>query len=323
MSDALELVRRWLQRGDGAFIGGQGLVLGIDIGSYGLRAIVADLHGTKVFDASRELPDGDASVITDAAIAMVQELLDKHDLRSRQLVRIGIGFGGPVDADSGITRVHYRRAGWENFPLAERFEAAFDAQTLLDNDANVIALGEARCVGRDVRNLFYVHLSTGVGGGLVIDGHLYHGATTTAGEIGHAIVRPDGPVCSCGGKGHLETYLSIGGLLRRMGELGVKTDDLNLVFGESDAGKQTVREASEMMSLMLASAVTMLDPQVIVIGGIVARTGGDAWLQHLQQQLKDSLPTTLRSEIQVLPSAFNQDSVAVGGLALALASMQE
>ena len=323
MSDALELVRRWLQRGDGAFMGGQGLVLGVDVGSYGLRAIVADLHGTMIFDASRELPDGDASVITDAAITLVRDLLEQHDLGSRQLVRIGIGFGGPVDADAGTTRVHYRRSGWENFPLAERFETAFDAPTLLDNDANVIALGEACCVDRDARNLFYVHLSSGVGGGLVVDGRLYHGATTTAGEIGHAIVRPDGPPCSCGGKGHLETYLSIGGLLRRLGELGVASDDLNVVFDGSDAGQQTVREATLMLSQMLATAITLLDPQVIVLGGIVARTGGDAWLNQLQQHLKDVLPSTLRTEIQILPSSFNQDSVAVGGLALALTSMQE
>jgi glucokinase len=323
MSDALELVRQWLRRGDGAFVGGQGLMLGIDVGSYGLRAIVADLRGTTVFGRSSELPVGDASAITDAAIALVRDLLTEHSLNARQLVRIGIGFGGPVDADVGTTRVHYRRPGWENFPLVERFEAAFDAPTLLDNDANVIALGEACCVDRDVRDLLYVHLSSGVGGGVVVDGRLYHGATTTAGEIGHAIVHPDGPPCSCGGKGHLESYLSIGGLLRRMGELGVSSQDLTTVFGDSPAAQQTVEEATATLSQMLANAVTLLDPQVIVVGGIVARTGGDAWLSALQQQLKDILPPTLRSDIQVLPSSFNHDSVAVGGLALALASMQD
>lgn len=323
MSDALELVRRWLQRGDGAIMGGQGLVLGVDVGSYGLRAIVADLHGTMVFDANRELPDGDAEVITDAAIALVRDLLQQHGLSDRRLVRIGIGFGGPVDADAGTTRVHYRRPGWENFPLAERFEAAFDAPTLLDNDANVIALGEACCVERDVRNLFYIHLSTGVGGGMVFDGRLYHGATTTAGEIGHSVVRSDGPPCSCGGKGHLETYLSIDGLLRRLGELGTATSNLNAVFDDTPAARQVVHEATEILGMTLANAVTILDPQVIVVGGVVARNGGNGWLDLLHTRLREALPPTLRSDIQVLPSSFHQDSVAVGGLALVLASMQE
>lgn len=340
MSEALELVRRWLQRGDGAFMGGQGLVVGLDIGSYGLRAIIADLHGTTILDANRTFPEGDAEAVTAAAIAMVRELLDqhnqgaqhstrigvgfgRHNQGARQLLRIGIGFGGPVDADTGTTRVHYRHPGWENFPLAERFEAAFDTPTLLDNDANVIALGESCCVDRDARDLFYLHLSTGVGGGIVADGHLYHGATTTAGEIGHAIVHADGPPCSCGGKGHLESYLSIDGLLRRMRELGVETDDLNIVFDGTDAGKQTVQEATNTLSQMLANTVTMLDPQVIVVGGVVARTGGEAWIGQLGERLRAVLPPTLRSDIEVVPSSFNQDSVAVGGLALAMSSLKD
>ena len=324
MGDSLDLIRRWLHRGNGALMGEQGSVLGVDIGSYGLRAIVADLHGNKVHGLNRALPEGDAETITAAGIELAQELLRSSDTRAQQLVRIGIGCGGPVDADAGVTRIHHRRPGWERFPLAERFETAFDAPVLLDNDANVIALGEACCVdGRDVRDIFYLHLSTGVGGGLVIDGRLYHGATATAGEIGHAIVRRDGPPCSCGGKGHLESYVSVGALLRRLGELGVETNTLADVFDDGPAAQQTMVEATQLLGTTLANVVAMVDPQMSVVGGIVGRTGGERWLEQLARELQAVLPPTLAHDVQIAPSAFNHDSVAVGALALAMASLQE
>jgi glucokinase len=324
MEDSLELIKRCFGRGDGALVGGGGSLVGVDVGSYGLRAIVADLHGTQVHRADRPLPEGDAEAITTASLDLVRELLERNTIQPRQIVRIGIGFGGPVDADAGVTRVHYRRPGWENFPLVERFESAFDAPALLDNDANVIALGESCCgVGGDARDLFYLHLSTGVGGGMVIDGRLYHGATTTAAEIGHTIVRRDGPPCSCGGTGHLESYVAVGALLRRLGELGVETNDLVQVFGSDGAAKQTVEEATDLLGITLANVITMLDPQMIVVGGIVARTGGEQWLKQLSQSIQRSLPPTLAREIPVVPATFGADSVAVGGLALALASLRE
>ncbi len=324
MDDSLELVKRALERGDGALVGGQGSVLGVDIGSYGLRAIVADVHGNQIHRAERSLPDGDAAAITDAGIELARELLRNSGTSQQQLIRIGIGFGGPVDADAGCTRVHHRRLGWERFPLAERFEQAFDASAILDNDANVIALGEVCCgAGSDARSLFYLHLSTGVGGGLVLDGRLYHGATSIAGEIGHAKVTREGPRCSCGGEGHLESYVSVGALLRRLNELGVETNDLQVVFDGSPAAKQTLQEATDLLAMTLANVVTVVDPQLIVVGGIVARTGGETWLKQLSQSLQQALPPTLAHDVPVVPATFGHDSVAVGGLALALASLSE
>ena len=208
--------------------------------------------------------------------------------------------------------------------MVERFESAFDAPVLLDNDANVIALGEACCgAGQETHNLFYLHLSTGVGGGLVVDGRLYHGATTTAGELGHSTIDRDGPACSCGGKGHLESYVSVRALLRRLGELGVETNDLADVFSDQPAAKQTVAEATDLLGLTLANVVTLIDPQMIVVGGIVARTGGEAWLKQLSASVQEALPPTLVHDVPIAASTFTHDSVAIGALALALSSLQE
>lgn len=323
MSAPLEHIKGCLQRGQSDLIGSQGVLVGVDLGSYGLRAIAADMNGERIVSDNRALPDATPDAVVADALDLVQGLIAHNGWSPEQVVRVGIGFGGPVDAHAGVTRVSYRLPGWEQFPVADRFEAALGAPTLLDNDANVTALGEAQCgVGHAVRNVFYLHLSTGVGGGMVIDKRLYGGATTTAGEIGHAIVRRDGPRCSCGGHGHLEAYVSIGGLLRRAGELDLHTDDLEQVFND-DAGRQTIEEAVELLGRALANVVTLLDPDMIVVGGTVARIGGEPFLALVRQQLGDSLPPTMRRDVPLVASTFGADSVAVGALALAMQSVGE
>jgi glucokinase len=323
MNEPLEQVQRWLQRRRSDLTGSQGSVIGVDIGSYGLRVIVADLQGQQVVTDQRPMPDGSADAIVEQALTLTQGALRQIN-RPQQLMRIGIGFGGPVDSDAGVTRISHRTSGWEQYPLAQRFEEAFDALTVLENDAKAIALGEATCgAGRDVRHLFYLHLSSGVGGGIVLDGRLYHGATMIAGEIGHAIVRYDGPPCSCGGAGHLESYVSIGGLLRRVNELGLRTDDLEQLFADNPPGQQTVAETTEMLGRSLANIVNLIDPEMIVIGGIVARLGGERFMQAISRQLEAGLPPTMRRNVPVVSATFGHDGVAVGALALAACSLSE
>ncbi len=305
-------------------MGTQGSVLGVDIGSYGLRAILADLQGQLVVADSRLLPRAEADTLVAEALGLARGLLKQAGKQAQQLVRIGIGFGGPVDGDAGVTRLSHRARGWEQYPLVARFEESFDAPTLLDNDANAIALGEAACgVGSEVRNLFYLHLSSGVGGGIVMNRRLYHGATTTAGEIGHAIVRYDGPLCSCGARGHLESYVSIDALLRRSNELGLRTDDLEQLFADGAAGKQTVAEMTELLGMTLANVVNLLDPNMIVVGGPIARRGGESFIQQLGQSFQDALPPTMRRPVPVVLSSFGYESVAIGALALAVHSLAE
>lgn len=325
MDGSLERVKRWLSRGTGgALVGSQGALVGVDIGSYGLRAIVADLSGDHLHTADAPLPDGDAEATTAAALNLVRGILTESGTHTHHVARIGIGFGGLVDSAAGLTRISHRQAGWEQFPLAARFEEAFDASTLLDNDANVTALAEASCgAGSEVRDLFYLHLSTGVGGGVVVNGRLHQGATTTAGEIGHAVIDRNGPACSCGGRGHVESYVSVQALLRRLNELGVKSSDLNALFEQTAVAQQVLQETTELLGVVLANVIALNDPQMIVVGGITARTGGETFMEQLRVHIQRYQPPSFVRPIPVTLASFGSDSVAVGGLALALASLQE
>lgn len=325
MSDPRTLVQnRLTSHRDRGLLGSQGYVLGMDIGSYGLRAALIDLHSDTYTSVYRDSPNTTAEVIFDAAMALVQDLLSDQHVAAERLVRIGVGFPGPVDHRHGVTILSPRIAGWEQFPLAERIEAILGATALVDNDANLTALAEATFgVGRDVQNLFYLHLSSGVGGGLVLNGRLYHGATSTAGEIGHAVGGPAEP-----GQGDqptltLEQRVSIHSLMRRAGELGLETNLLSDIFSEHPVARQVVDEAANLLGARLSQICALIDPDLIVLGGVVARMGGPRFIDAVDQRMRAYNGTTIARSVPLQASVLGFESVAIGGLALALESLQE
>ena len=321
MTDSHILVTERLEHNRWGLLATQGHVLGVDVGGYGLRAVLVDLHSHSCTSAHAEPSGHDPQRIVTETLALCQSLLDEQKVTSDRLVRIGVGFGGPVDSDQGIVLLSPRMRGWENFPLKQRFEEAFDAVTLVDNDANLIGLAEATFgVGRDVNQLFYLHLSSGVGGGLVLDGRLHHGATSTAGEIAHATIGigPDGERLMT-----LEERVSISGLLNRAAELGLQTDNLEHLFDDGPIGKQVIAEAVTILGMRLSQVVAMLDPQMIVLGGIVTRIGGEQFVTAIGERMRQYIQPQFARPVQVTASVLDSSSIAIGGVALALESLQE
>jgi glucokinase len=174
-----------------------------------------------------------------------------------------------------------------------------------------------------VQHLFYLHLSSGVGGGLVLDGRLYHGATTTAGEIGHAVVGPIDPIWPHERPGTLEQHLSIAGLLRRAAELGLETNLLSDIFSDHPIGRQIVAEAADLLAVRLSQIVALIDPQLIVLGGAVARSGGDALIAAIQERMAGYMASLVDRPVPIVTSVLGFESVAIGGVALALESMRD
>lgn len=322
MTDPQVLVQERLAHNSWGLLGTQGHVLGIDLGSYGLRAALVDLHSHTCVTAQTDLQGSDPQRIVDDTIDLARRLLADHGVTADRLVRIGVGFGGPVDVRQGIIRLSPRMEGWENFPLQERIESAFDAVTLLDNDANLIALGEATFgIGKGCHNLFYLHLSSGVGGGIVLDGRLYHGATSTAGEIGHVFVSQgwDG----VGQPATLEELVSINGLMQRAQELGLATENLNDIFSNHPVGQRVTRETITILAMRLAQVVALLDPEMIVLGGIVTRIGGEGFVNAVGEKMNQFIAPFLAPPVRVVSSVLGFDSVAIGALALALESLRD
>lgn len=321
MNKAQLPVQEVLAQTDWGFLGTQGYVLGMDLGGYGLRAVLVDLHGEFYTSVHQEM-QGEPAQVVETALELARNLLKENQIAAERLVRVGIGFGGPVDPDTGLVRLSPRLPGWEEYPLRDRFEQALDAVTLIDNDANLIALGEATFgIGRDTNHLFYMHLSSGVGGGLVLNGRLYHGATATAGEIGHAVV--GGGWEGVAPTATLEELVSIAGLLRRAAGKGLQTDNLHDIFADETTGREVIAETTTLLATRLAQIVALLDPEMIVLGGIVTRIGGDAFVNAIGEQVNRYIAPQFARPVQVVASQLGFDSVAIGALAMALESLRD
>lgn len=322
MADLHSLIKERLAQNRWGMLANQGYVLGVDLGSYDLRAALVDLQHHTLYTVHTTLPSAPPDQVVDHAISLARGLLQQAEVTPDRLVRVGVGFAGPVDLRYGTVRLAPRMPGWENFPLQERFEQAFDAVTLIDNDANLIALGEATFgAASGCQHVFYLHLSSGVGGGLVLNGRLYHGATSTAGEIGHAVVGQgwDGS----GRPEMLEELVSIAGLLRLASKYGLATDDLEQIFGNHPAAQRVVRETVDLLAIRCAQIVALIDPEIIVLGGIVVRIGGEQFVNAIGTRVNDFIAPQFARPLPVVASVLGPESVTIGAVALALDSLSD
>lgn len=225
----------------------------------------------------------------------------------RPFDRCGIGFGGPVEFAKQRVALSTHVGGWQDFPLAARVSELLGVPAVMDNDANAGALGEAMFgAGRDARPLFYMTLSTGIGGGIVVDdGTVYRGADSWAGEIGHVTIRPDGPECLCGARGCFER-MCCGLWLER--DYGKPAHELL-----RDAA--FVRTYAVNLAAGLKAAIMLLNPARIVIGGGIAKAG-DALFAPLRAELRRQVTGWSRARLDVAPAGLGDDSVLYGAMSL-------
>ncbi len=227
------------------------------------------------------------------------------------LDRCGIGFGGPVEFDQQRVALSTHVGGWSDFDLPGYLERALGIRPVMDNDANAGALGEALYgAGAGIRPLFYMTLSTGIGGGIITQGEqVYRGADSYAGEIGHLTIRPDGPDCLCGWRGCFER-MCCGLWLER--DYGRPARDLL-------ADPEFVRRYVVDLALGLKAAIMLLNPARIVIGGGISKAG-DALFVPLRAELRRQITSWSRARIDVVPAALGDDSVLFGAQRLANAA---
>lgn len=220
--------------------------------------------------------------------------------------RCGIGFGGPVDFASQTVALSTHVGGWDGFRLVDRIRDLVGAPVIMDNDANVGALGEAHFgAGAGYRPLFYMTLSTGIGGGIVTDGGVYRGADSYAGEIGHLTIRPGGPECLCGSYGCFER-MCCGLWLER---------DYGRPASELVSDPEFVAKYVVDLALGLKSAIMLLNPARIVIGGGISKAG-EKLFGPLRLELRRQITSWSRARIDVTPAALGDDSVLFGALVL-------
>lgn len=280
--------------------------LAVDIG--GSKFSMAVFSGARM--ACRETRATDRAGGPEWMLAQILSIAGEWR-REFRLDGCGIGFGGPVDFPSQTVALSTHVGGWSNFPLAARLAERLGVPTVMDNDANVGGLGEANYgAGKGKLPLFYMTLSTGIGGGVILDGGgkaaVYRGADSYAGEIGHLTIEPGGPECLCGARGCFER-MCCGLWLER--DHGRAAKDLL-----QDAG--FVRSYVPKLALGLKACIMLLNPARIVIGGGMSKAG-ERLFGPLREELGRQITSWSRARIDVAPAALGDDSVLWGALALA------
>jgi glucokinase len=308
-----------------------GSAIGLDVGGTKINAFRVARDGTVHERRTVATPADDP----EATIAsMIQVSLD---LLTDDVVAVGVGAAGLVDAAQGVLRFAPNLA-WRDLPIAARMRAALGLPCRLDNDANVAAWGEWRFgAGRGYRHMLLVALGTGIGGGIVAGRRLFRGAHGFAAEIGHVIVEPDGPLCGCGNRGCWEQVAS-GHAIGRLGrEAAREHPDSALTFlagGDPDAvtgatvghaaqegdpmAIEILREVGRRLGEGIAGLVNILDPQVVVVGGGAVRAG-DALLEPARERCAAAIEgAAYRPPVPIVEAVLGNDAGAIGAATLAL-----
>jgi glucokinase len=301
--------------------------VGMDIGGTNIRAALVSSNGEIVKREQRETKPGRGfeAVFTEI-VQMLSNMTSAAD--AGKVAGIGIGAPGPLDPKEGVI-ISTHNLGWKDVPLKKLVQERIPLPVYIDGDSNLAAFGEKWLgAARGVNDFVCLTLGTGVGGALILNGRIYHGATGAAGHIGHYIVDPDGPTCGCGGRGHLEAYASATAIVRRTieaikaGQKSLIPDlvegDLSqltsfLVFKAAKAGDglalRIFRETGAYIGLVITSLTNIVNPELVVIGGEVAEAG-DLLFDPIREYVAEKV--SLVPQPRIVPAMLGSDAGAIG-----------
>lgn len=310
-----------------------GLILALDFGGTKNSAAIVS-PGQRQWRNLRRQPSPqkpDANYDWHTMLRLAQELIE-----GQPIAAIGVSFGGPASASRGRVILSHHVSGWEDFPIVDRLEREFGVTSVVDNDANVAALGEARFgAGLGAASMLYVTVSTGVGGGWVLDGRIWHGADEMAGEIGHIMIDPQGPVCICGRRGCVEIMAcgpaiareareklqkepDRGKTLRKLVEndlVRVTAEIVNqAAMNEDSLASEVMDSGARALGLGIGSAIALMNPEKVVVGGGVSKSG-EHYFQVVRAAARGNCLPEMR--VDIVPAALGDDAPLWGAVALA------
>jgi len=299
-----------------AFNDGSGVVLCADLGVTHGRLAVCDLGGASL---AEEIEEIDIAAGPETVLGIVDgrfgALLEQAGRSHAHVRGIGLGVPGPVAFDRGEPASPPIMPGWDGFSIPGWFASRRDAPVLVDNDVNIMALGEHWANWRDLGHLLFIKVGTGIGCGIVARGAIHHGAKGAAGDIGHIRLAGEEAMCRCGNSGCLEAVSGGAALARRLSEQGVEArssrDVARLVKEGSVPATQLVREAGRNLGEVLAGCVNFFNPEVIVIGGDVGQSSQQLLAGVREVIFQRSLPLATE-DLRVVPSGLGDRAGVVG-----------
>ena len=308
--------------------------LGIDIGGTKCAVVVGDESGT--IRARRQLPYPTSSVPWQVVLADLAAV-SKEIAHGVRIDSVGISCGGPIDRKEGLILSPPNLPGWDDVPVKEFFERELNLPIKIENDANATAMAEWQFgAGRGTSNFVYLTMGTGIGGGLILDGRLYRGTNDLAGELGHQVILPDGPLCGCGKRGCLEALASgpaIANLAREYSAYGRESVLLELSGGLLEAitavhvviaAKQgdefsinVLERVGYWMGIGLANVIQLLNPERIALGTIAVHAG-DLILNPIKSALQEFAWERSLSVCDIVPAELGDRAQDLAALVTAM-----
>jgi glucokinase len=322
-------------------------VVGVDIGGTNVLVGLVARDGGRPLSLSKRTTAslGEPDAVVGHLARIIGEVID-GGLRASggsraDVLGIGIGSPGPLDLEAGVV-LNAFNLGWRDFPLRDRLCEAVGLPAILDNDANCATWGEFwQGAGKGARSLVGVTLGTGIGGGVVLDGRLVHGASASAGEIGHMTIDFTGRRCKCGNYGCLEAYASgpnIAARAREGIEAGAESLLLRLVDGDPERitavtvyeailqgdgyAAEVMIETAKLLGAGIANVVNILNPEVVVIVGGVTRAG-DFLFAPLRSEVRRRAFKSAEQACRIVPGALPETAGVIGAAGLFLQSRSQ
>lgn len=317
----------------------QRFIVGIDLGGTNIAAAALPTDGSAVLAFGSRLTRADlgADAVTDRIVEAIEEVIadvmKETGAARSDFLGVGLGAPGPLDRERGLVIVA-PNLGWRDFPLRDRITAAVDLPATLDNDANCATVGEWWCgAARGGRNVVGLTIGTGIGGGLILNGELYHGSSDVAGEIGHTTIDSTGRRCKCGNYGCLEAYASGPAIAERARE-ALAGDEASMlprmVDGDlaritartvydaairgDEIAREVVRDTARFLGSGLANLLNIVNPDVVVLAGGVTEAG-DALFEPLRAEVKRRAFRPAVDACRIVPGMLGGSAGVVGAVA--------
>ncbi|XRG81134.1 ROK family glucokinase [Rossellomorea sp. GAMAL-10_SWC] len=307
------------------------MIVGVDLGGTSIKLALLTNNGEFIdkWEVPTDKSDSGKHIPKTITIA-IEEKLKQMDKTKEDIAGIGIGAPGSVRLEDGLIFAAVN-LGWVNFPLKEILENESGIPVIVDNDANIAAVGEMwKGAGNGAKDVVMVTLGTGVGGGVIVNGDVAHGISGSAGEIGHITVQlENGVLCNCGKRGCLETISSATGIARIANEKlqnttketvlkemsngsPVTTKDVFEAYSNGDeVAEEIVNHVMRYLALVLAGVGNTLNPENIIIGGGVSNAG-ELLLKPLKKYFDEFAFTTVRDSTKLSIAKLGNDAGAIG-----------
>ncbi len=311
------------------------IIIGVDIGGTKVAAGIVNTKGEILARNRTPMATTGAPSNGLASVSTAIRGLFPDEASQKQISAIGICAPGPLNPKTGVIINPPNLAIWHNYPLAEEMRRVFSVPVKIDNDGNAAALAEVKWgAARGYTNVFYATVGTGIGAGIVFDGHIYHGKTGAAAEGGHVGIDSAGPVCNCGKRGCIETLAAGPAIARRARQklarnsssllMEMAGGDIQKVTGEmvgkanalgDPVAKEVIGETLDLLAYWLGNIVDLLEPDVIVMGGGVSSLLAP-YLEEIRERWRGTIINPTPMDIPLVLAHYGENAGIAGAAAL-------